>query len=62
VALSIYLSSPPLYRIGIRSKVRLTREVQPVIDAQLELNGKKMKQGMRKQILKNIDILQLQHE
>jgi len=62
MALSTYLSSPPLYRIGTRSKVRLTREVQTVIDAQLELNGKKMQQGMRKQILKNIDILQLLHE
>ena len=36
MALSTYLSSPPLYRIGTRSKVRLTREVQTVIDAQLE--------------------------
>ena len=62
MALSTYLSSPPLYRIGTRGKVRLTREVQAVIDAQLELNGKKMQQGMRKQTLKNIDILQLLHE
>ena len=62
MALSTYLSSPSLYHIGTRSKVRLTREVQAVIDAQLELNGKKMQQGMRKQILKNIDILQLVHD
>src|SRR5665811_322928 len=61
-ALSAFLSSPPLYRIGIRSKVRLTQEVQSFIDAQLEANGKKIGQGMRKQILKNIDILQLLHE
>src|SRR5665811_877341 len=62
MALSTFLSSPPVYRIGTRSKVRLTREVQAVIDAQLEANSKKMQQGMRKQILKNIDILQLLHE
>jgi len=61
-ALSTFLSGPPLYRIGIRSKVRLTREVQSFIDAQLEANGKKVQQGMRKQILKSIDILQLLHE
>ena len=62
MALSTYLSSPPLYRIGARSKVRLTREVQTVIDAHLEANSKKVGQGMRKQILKNIDILQILHE
>ncbi len=61
-ALSTFLSSPPLYRIGIRSKVRLTQEVKSFIDAQLEANGKKVQQGMRKQILKSIDILQLLHE
>src|SRR5665648_584506 len=61
-ALSTYLSSPPLFRIGTRSKVHLTQEVQSFIDAQLEANGKKVQQGMRKQILKNIDILQLLHE
>jgi DNA-binding NarL/FixJ family response regulator len=53
-ALSTFLSSPPLYRTGIRSKVRLTQEVQSFIDAQLEANGKKVQQGMRKQILKSI--------
>ena len=62
MALSAYLSSPPLYCIGIRSKVRLTSQVQSFIDAQLDANGKKVQQGMRKQILKNIDILQLLHE
>jgi transposase len=61
-ALSTFLSSPPLYHIGIRSKVRLTQEVQSFIDAHLEANGKKVEQGMRKQILKSIDILQLLHE
>ena len=60
--LSTYLSSPPLYRVGTRSKVRLTQEVQSIIDTLLEENGKKIQQGMRKQILKKIDILQLLHE
>jgi len=60
--LSTYLSSPALYRVGTRSKVRLTQEVQSVIDTILEENCKKVKQGMRKQILKGIDILQLLHE
>src|SRR5665648_1195686 len=41
-ALSTYLSSPPLFRIGTRSKVHLTQEVQSFIDAQLEANGKKV--------------------
>ena len=61
-ALSTYLSNQPHYRVGARSKVRLTYEVQSFIDAQLEVNEKKVAQGMRKQILKNIDILQLLHE
>ena len=60
--LSTILSIPPVYRIGIRSKVRLTQEVQSFIDSILEANSKKVGQGMRKQILKNIDILQLLHE
>jgi transposase len=60
--LSTYLSSPPTYCIGTRNKVRLTQEVQSVIDAFLEENGKKIQQGLRKQILKNIDILQLLHD
>ena len=62
IALSTYLSSPPVYTVGTRSKVRLTLEVQCFIDQLLEENRKKVGQGMRKQILKNIDILQLLHE
>ena len=61
-AISTYLSIAPHYRIGTRGKVRLTQEVQSFIDAQLEANSKKVQQGMRKQILKSIDILQLLHE
>lgn len=61
-ALSTYLSGPTHHCTGVRSKLRLTREVQSFIDTQLESNIKKVQQGMRKQILKNIDILQLLHE
>jgi transposase-like protein len=61
-ALSTYLSIEPVYRLGTRSKVRLTPEVQSIIDSLLEENGKKIGQGMRKQILKSIDILQLLHD
>lgn len=62
IALSTYLSSPPVYTVGARSKVRLTQEVQYFIDNLIEENRKKIGLGMRKQILKNIDILQLLHE
>lgn len=58
-ALSTYLSMPTLYRSGTRSKVRLTMEVQNAIDYFLKENNNKKQQGMHKQILKNIDILQL---
>ena len=46
----------------IKKKICLTREVQSFIDSQLEANGRKVRQGMRKKILKNIDILQLLQE
>ena len=58
-ALPIFLSNPPTYCVGRRSKVRLTQEVRSVIDGLLEKNISKMQHGMRKQILKKIDILQL---
>ena len=60
--LSTYLSSPSVYHVGTRGKVRLTEEIQSAIDILLEANDKKIQQGMRKQILKKIDILQLLHE
>jgi transposase len=60
--LPTYLSSPPVFNVGTRSKVRLTEEIQCVIDTVLEQNDTKIQQGMRKQILKKIDILQLIHD
>jgi hypothetical protein len=59
---STYVTTAAPYHIGARIKVRLTEEVQAAIDALLEGNGKKIQQGMRKQILKNIDILQILHD
>ena len=58
-ALSVYLSRPPVYTPGIRAKVRLTPAVQLSIDKLLEQNSKKIQQGLRKQILKKVDIFQL---
>ncbi len=55
-ALSAYLSDPPVYRVGERAKVRLTGEVRSFIDTLLEENVKKVQQGMRKQVLKGVDI------
>lgn len=60
-ALSAFLSIPPVYQVGTRSKVRLTEEVCLAIDALLEENRKKIQQGMRKQILKKVDILESLH-
>jgi hypothetical protein len=59
---SLYGSRTSHYRTGQRSKICLTPEVQLFIDSQLASNDKKVQQGMRKQILKNIDILQLLHD
>jgi len=61
-ALATFLSIPPSYCVGTRSKVRLTQEVQLVIDGLLEENISKVQRGMRKQILKKIDILELLHD
>lgn len=57
--LSTYLSSAPIYQTCIRSKIRMTLEIQQFIDTLLEENNKKIQQGQRKQILKKIDILEL---
>lgn len=54
--LSGYLSQPPTYRTTNRSKLKLTREVQSVIDNLLEANEQKKRSGLRKQMLKKCDI------
>ncbi len=60
-SLTKYLSKPQSYQSGSRGKLRLTREVQACIDQLLEENKRKLGQGLRKQLLKKIDILETLH-
>lgn len=56
------LSSKPVYKMATpRQKLRLTREVEAVIDELLEDNERKRRQGMLKQMLKKKDILEELH-
>ena len=58
-----YLSTAPACKNRTTSKRKLTQEVQNEIDKYLECNGDKKRQGLRKQMLKKVDIfeqLQLQ--
>ena len=51
------LSSKPTYNMAVpRLKFKLTSEVQEVIDGLLNKNKEKLKQGLRKQMMKRIDI------
>lgn len=59
--LSKYLSKPIVYKSGPRVKLKLTREVQAAIDKLLEENRLKLRQGLRKQVLKKIDIQEALH-
>ena len=61
-ALSVCLSKLPSYNSNTRSKIRLTQEVQTIIDLLLEQNQNKLMTGLSKQQLKKIDILALLHE
>ena len=54
-----YLNQPLKYDSSKREKRRLTREVQEIIDSLLEENRQKAKEGIRKQILKKRDILEI---
>jgi len=54
-----YLTRPPVYNSSKRGKRRLTREVQEIIDCLLEENRRKMERGMRKQLFKKRDILEI---
>ena len=60
-SLTKYLSKAMSYQSGSRGKLRLTREVQACIDQLLEKNKCKLHQGLRKQLLKKIDILEALH-
>lgn len=56
-AQALVLSSSPSYKMSTpRPRVKLTEEVQSIIDDLLENNKKKLKQGLRKQLLKKVDI------
>ena len=51
-----YLSKPLVYQSGSRGKLRLTRDIQAAIDKMVEENKHKLRHGLRKQVLKKIDI------
>ena len=55
-AASSYLSSLPVYKLGARTKLKLTVELQSSIDSLLALNREKKVLGMRKQLMKKKDI------
>ncbi len=50
--------SAPMYHVGMRPKICLTPEIQSAIDLLLEKNKENKSQGLRKQLLKKIDIYQ----
>lgn len=60
--ISQYLSSPPSYHREKREKLKLTVEVQQVIDSLLSANEEKKLQGLGKQLLKKCDIHALLQE
>ena len=56
-AQAVNLSSKPIYKMSVpRHKLKLTSEVQEIIDGVLNTNKDKLEQGLRKQMMKNIDI------
>jgi len=61
-AMTTYLSDLPTYHREKREKVKLTVEVQQVIDELLAANEEKKLQGLRKQLLKKCDIHSLLQE
>lgn len=60
-ALSKCLRESPGYDSSSRVKLRLTREVQEVIDGLLMENDRKRGTGLHKQVLKKADILEVLH-
>jgi transposase len=57
IARSTCLATVPAYKVGNREKLKLTPEIQAAIDSLLSLNRSKLKEGLRKQLLKKKDIL-----
>ena len=57
------LSRAPIYKKAQpRTKIKLTREVESVIEELLEKNEQKKQQGLGKQMLKKKDILEALHD
>ena len=54
--LGSYLSEPPVYKRKVRTKHKLSVEIQEAIDKFLEENAEKKSKGLRKQLLKKCDI------
>ncbi|MEA3495560.1 MAG: IS21 family transposase [Bacteroidota bacterium] len=50
------MSSCPKYDVSSRSKVKLTRDIEEAVNSCIEKNRQKINQGLRKQIMKKIDI------
>jgi len=61
IAQSTYLTASPVYKCGVREKLKLTREVQAAIEELLSSNRQKKKEGLVKQLLKKKDILEELH-
>lgn len=59
--LSACMTSPPSYASRIGAKRKLTQEVSAAIDIHLSDNNLKTGSGLRKQVLKKIDILESLH-
>lgn len=57
-SLSGCMTSPPSYKSRAGAKRKLTEEVSAAIDIHLSENESKMTSGLRKQVLKKIDILE----
>jgi transposase len=54
-----YSQSPPRYNIDNRERRRLTPEMASIIREQISDNARKKREGLRKQIKRNIDIYEL---
>lgn len=55
--ISSCLTEPPAFQTGSRSKRKLNAEIEEIIDKHLEENANKVRSGLGKQQVKNIDIL-----
>jgi transposase/predicted transcriptional regulator len=61
-SLTSYLCKPVEYKSAERPKIRLTQEVESMICELLDKNEEKHELGLKKQKLKNLDIMEILHE